>query len=226
MSPRARSWRSRREAHPRSRWGRCGRGAWRWRSGRTSCAWTRPRRASCLSAAGLDLADAEVAELTEHTEGWSAGLYLAALSAKASGAGAKGATAFPGRRPFRGRLPALGAPLAPAARRAPLPDPDRRSRAHVGSALRRRARVERLRGGRWSRSSAPTCSWCRWTAMGSGIATTISSRSCCVRSSSEPNRSSCRSLLARAPHWCEANGQPEAAIGTRRPPAMSTGRRD
>ncbi len=35
-----------------------------------------------LSAAGLDLADAEVAELTEHTEGWSAGLYLAALSAK------------------------------------------------------------------------------------------------------------------------------------------------
>jgi LuxR family maltose regulon positive regulatory protein len=49
-----------------------------------------------LSAAGLDLEDHEVAELTEHTEGWSAGLYLAALSANASGAGMKGATEFRG----------------------------------------------------------------------------------------------------------------------------------
>ena len=47
MFPRARSWRSRREGIPRCRWERCGRGALRWRSGRTSCAWTRPRRASC-----------------------------------------------------------------------------------------------------------------------------------------------------------------------------------
>ena len=39
-----------------------------------------------LSAAGLDLSPAEVAELTERTEGWSAGLYLAALSAKRNGA--------------------------------------------------------------------------------------------------------------------------------------------
>ena len=39
-----------------------------------------------LSAAGLDLTPAEVAELTEHTEGWCAGLYLAALSAKRNGA--------------------------------------------------------------------------------------------------------------------------------------------
>ncbi|HEX5859399.1 MAG TPA: LuxR C-terminal-related transcriptional regulator [Microbacterium sp.] len=49
-----------------------------------------------LSAAGLDLADREVAELTEHTEGWSAGLYLAALAAKASGAGVTSATSFRG----------------------------------------------------------------------------------------------------------------------------------
>ena len=33
--------------HRRSRWPRCGRVAWRWRSGRTTCAWTRRRRASC-----------------------------------------------------------------------------------------------------------------------------------------------------------------------------------
>ena len=99
-----------------------------------------------MTAAGLDLADAEVAELTEHTEGWSAGLYLAALSAKASGARDQGRDRVPGGRPFLGRLSPLGAPLAPAARRAALPDPDLRSRAHVGPALRRRARVERLGG--------------------------------------------------------------------------------
>ena len=49
-----------------------------------------------LRAAELELAGAEVAELTERTEGWPAGLYLAALSAKASGAGIKGAMAFRG----------------------------------------------------------------------------------------------------------------------------------
>ena len=47
MCPRARSWCSRARARPRFRWERCARGAWRWRSGRTSCAWTRRRRASC-----------------------------------------------------------------------------------------------------------------------------------------------------------------------------------
>ncbi len=42
-----------------------------------------------LRAAGVELAEAEVAELTEHTEGWCAGLYLAALSIRARGAKAK-----------------------------------------------------------------------------------------------------------------------------------------
>src|SRR5215211_8279494 len=36
-----------------------------------------------LSAAGVDLPELDVAELIEHTEGWSAGLYLAALSIRA-----------------------------------------------------------------------------------------------------------------------------------------------
>ncbi len=49
-----------------------------------------------LRGAGLDLGRAEVAELTEHTEGWTAGLYLAAISAKASGSGVEGATGFRG----------------------------------------------------------------------------------------------------------------------------------
>ena len=49
-----------------------------------------------LSAAGLDLTHAEVAELAERTEGWSAGLYLAALSAKRNWAGVRGASRFRG----------------------------------------------------------------------------------------------------------------------------------
>ena len=100
-----------------------------------------------LSAAGQDLTDDEVAELTEHTEGWSAGLYLAALSANASGAGVTSATEFRGDDRFvadylvselLSRLPSDE--LA-------IPDPDVGSRAHVGRALRRRARLERFRDG-------------------------------------------------------------------------------
>ena len=49
-----------------------------------------------LSAGGLDLADEEIAELTEHAEGWPAGLYLAALSIRARGLRATSATTFSG----------------------------------------------------------------------------------------------------------------------------------
>ena len=50
-----------------------------------------------LRAAGVDLPDAQVAELTEQTEGWSAGLYLAALAIRARGVRAEGAATFSGR---------------------------------------------------------------------------------------------------------------------------------
>ena len=49
-----------------------------------------------LRAAGVDLPDGEVAELTEDTEGWSAGLYLAALSIRARGAKGGPAVRFSG----------------------------------------------------------------------------------------------------------------------------------
>jgi len=49
-----------------------------------------------LSAAGVELPDEQVAELTEQTEGWSAGLYLAALAIRARGVRAKGAATFSG----------------------------------------------------------------------------------------------------------------------------------
>ena len=52
------------------------------------------RRAA--SATGLEPTDAEVAEVADHTEGWSAGVYLAALSAKVSRTGMNGVTEFRG----------------------------------------------------------------------------------------------------------------------------------
>jgi LuxR family transcriptional regulator, maltose regulon positive regulatory protein len=49
-----------------------------------------------LSAAGAGLPDDQVAELTEQTEGWSAGLYLAALSIRAGGVTGERAATFSG----------------------------------------------------------------------------------------------------------------------------------
>jgi LuxR family maltose regulon positive regulatory protein len=49
-----------------------------------------------LHGAGVDLADADVRSLTERTEGWPVGIYLGALSIKASGANHQAVTAFAG----------------------------------------------------------------------------------------------------------------------------------
>lgn len=49
-----------------------------------------------LRGAGVELEPSEVAELTRRTEGWAAGLYLAALSLHAGAADASGAQAFTG----------------------------------------------------------------------------------------------------------------------------------
>ena len=49
-----------------------------------------------LEAAGVELEDGELSELTEHTEGWPAGLYLAALSMQAGAATTVHAEGFTG----------------------------------------------------------------------------------------------------------------------------------
>ena len=49
-----------------------------------------------LRAAGADLSEDQAAELTRQTEGWSAGLYLAALSIRARGIRADGPATFSG----------------------------------------------------------------------------------------------------------------------------------
>ena len=52
--------------------------------------------AALLRNAGVDLDDAAVVALTERTEGWPAGLYLAALSLRAGGSDSEGASTFRG----------------------------------------------------------------------------------------------------------------------------------
>jgi len=49
-----------------------------------------------LTTAGVELEASELSELTQHTEGWPAGLYLAALSMQAGGSSAASAKAFAG----------------------------------------------------------------------------------------------------------------------------------
>jgi LuxR family transcriptional regulator, maltose regulon positive regulatory protein len=55
---------------------------------------------SLLAAAGVELADGEVAELTRRTEGWPAALYLAALSLKAQHPRKAAEVEFSGRERF------------------------------------------------------------------------------------------------------------------------------
>jgi LuxR family transcriptional regulator, maltose regulon positive regulatory protein len=165
-----------------------------------------------LSAAGLDLEEAEVAELTAHTEGWSAGLYLAALSAKATGAGANGPTAFRGDDSF----------LADYLRSELL------ARLPPGE-LRFLTRTSIL-----VRMSGPLCD-AVLDASGSAAELESLESSNLFVVALDRNRQWYRyhhlfqellrseleraeadlvpRLLARASGWCEANGQPEAAIG-------------
>ena len=212
-SPRARSWCSLRRGAPALPLGRAEGAGPRGRDRcMTSCAWTRPRRASsCGRRPGPDRCRAGRAHRTHG--GLGAGLYLAALSAKRNGPGERARSEFAGRRPFRRRVSPLRGPLAAAARRTPLPDADRRSRAHVGPSVRRRAGVERLGGGA---GVARTLEPVRRPAGQQRALVSLPPSlpgNCSARSWSEPSRSSCRVLLARAVAWSAANGQPEAAIG-------------
>ena len=115
------------------------------RGGRRRPAHGSRRGAPAAPRSRRDLPEDDVDELTEQTEGWSAGLYLAALSIQARGSGRRRRRLHREQPPRLG-LPALGAARALLRGRAPLPDPDLRARAAVGAALRRGARGERLRG--------------------------------------------------------------------------------
>ncbi len=165
-----------------------------------------------LSAAGLELADEQVSELTEHTEGWSAGLYLAALSINARGIHAKGAATFSGSdRLVSDYLQSeLLAHLSPddlrfLTRTAVL---ERMSGPLCDAVLQESGSAEILES--LARSNlflvplAGGGEWYRYHHLFQELLRAELTRA-------EPDLVS--RLLVRATDWCEADGQPEAAIG-------------
>ena len=165
-----------------------------------------------LSAGGLDLADDEIAELTEHAEGWPAGLYLAALSIRARGLRAKSATTFSGsdrlvsdylRSELLAHLPADDVRFL--TRTAVL---ERMSGPLCDAVLEQSGSAEILESlARSNLFVVPLDAhgeWYRYHHLFQEMLRADLARA-------EPDLE--HSLLARATEWCEANGHPETAIG-------------
>ena len=95
---------------------------------------------SLLRAAGVTLGQDDMAELHRRTEGWPAGLYLAALSLR-EGASRRELGSFLHRRAPSGQpVPAVGVPGADLRPAAGVPDPYRGAGADVRPAVRGGAR--------------------------------------------------------------------------------------
>ena len=165
-----------------------------------------------LSAAGVDLGNNQVAELTERTEGWPAGLYLAALSIRARGPGAMGAAPFSGsdrvvsdylRSELLAHMPADD--IRFLTRSSVL---GRMSGPLCDDVLKVKGSAARLES--YARSNLLVVpldangEWYRYHHLFQEMLRSDLARA-------EPDLE--RSLLARASEWCEANGQLETAIG-------------
>ena len=159
----------------------------------------------------LDLTPEDVARLHARTEGWAAGLYLAALSIQGQPDPAAFVAAFAGDD--RHVVDYLGAEVLDAQ------DPDVREFLLLTSVLERLSgplcnavTAGTTRTPCWSGSSARTCSSSPSTRGGAGSATTTSSASSCATSSSGPG-----------PPW-SGSCTPARRTGTRppaRPPRRS-----
>src|SRR5262249_35717638 len=160
--------------------------------------------ASLLRTAGVMLGEAELAELHQRTEGWPAGLYLAALYLREGGATPGAAASFgggdrlvseyveseflvrisPRQREFLTRtavLERMCGPLCEAVLELP----------GSGGCPHARRRGPPSPGG--------PCRWCRWTGAGSGTATTTYSATCCSPSWNGWNPNCCRFCGAAPP---------------------------
>ena len=165
-----------------------------------------------LSASGVELPDEQLTELTEHTEGWPAGLYLAALSIRARGLKAAGVATFSGSdRLVSDYLQSeLLAHVPPEnvrflTRTAIL---HRMSGPLCDAVLEANGSAEILESrARSNLFLVPLDAHGEWYRYHHLFRELL--RAELVRAEPElvPR------LLARAADWCEANGQPEAAIG-------------
>ena len=139
--------------------------------------------AALLSGAGVELDPTDVADLTERTEGWPAGLYLAALSLQAGAPDPAPAWCSPATT---GWCRSTSASRSCPGCRRPRPGSSRTRRCSRGCAAASATRCSRPRGPRRrsSRSCARTASSCRSIGEASGTATTTCSASSCGASSS------------------------------------------
>ena len=164
-----------------------------------------------LRAAGADLPDEEVVALARRTEGWAAGLYLAALSRTAARLRRRQPAA--GRRGPAGRgLSAVRVALPALRARPVLPDPDRRCSIacrgplcdavleESGSA----AVLEHLRQD--NLFLVPLDGRGEWYRYHSAVPGPAPGRL------ERGGRDHARTLLRRAADWCEADGQLETAL--------------
>ena len=112
-----------------------------------------------LRAADVELSDNQLAALVEHTEGWPAGLYLAALAIRGGdGRRLKDPSAFRGDDRFVADYLRCRAPPEPPREGDSLPDQDRGPGAYVRAALRRCARISGFGGDpRLARAFQPLC---------------------------------------------------------------------
>jgi LuxR family transcriptional regulator, maltose regulon positive regulatory protein len=165
-----------------------------------------------LRAAGVELPDAEVAELVAHTEGWAAGLYLAALSIRARGLKGKPAASFSGSDflvsdYLQSELLAQlsGDELRFLTRTSVL---DRLSGPLCDAVLEESASASALESlARSNLFLVPldrAGEWYRYHHLLQELLRAALSRA-------EPDR--VPGLLARAAEWCAAHGEPERAIG-------------
>ena len=151
----------------------------------------------------------ELDELVERTEGWPAGLYLAALAIQ-SGTPPTGST-------FTGDDRLVDDYL-----RSELLDRLPRSQRDF---LVERPILDRMSGplcdavtggqgqpGPWRSWNGTTCLSSRWIGAATGIATTTCFGSCCRPSSAAVTLTSSDELHSRAADWYEANGMAEEAV--------------
>ena len=106
---------------------------------------TREEASSLLRAAEVALGEDDVAELHRRTEGWAAGLYLAALYLREGGSPGGAAGAFGGDDRFVSEYVESELLSRISQSAAGVPDPDGGAGAHVRAAVRGSARPARLR---------------------------------------------------------------------------------
>ena len=172
---------------------------------------------------GVELPEAAVAVLVERTEGWVAGLQLAALSLQGHDDIAAFVKAFSGTHRY-----VLDYLAEEVLDRQPEP---------LRTFLLQTAVLERLSGrcarrpaaaatasGCWSRPSGPTCSWCRWTRCGAGGATISCSPTFSKPACSRSGPTGWRSCTGPRPPGTRHRAWPRRPSATPWPPVTPPGR--